>query len=55
MLETISNLANSVIEFMRSEVLVIDGFTFSLWEILIVSTGGVILGKVIGSMLNISE
>lgn len=55
MLDRIAGFANGVIEFMKSEIIIIDEFDFSLWEILIVSTGGIILGKVIGSMLNISE
>lgn len=55
MLDRLVGFANDVIEFMKSEIIIIDEFDFSLWEILIVSTGAIVLAKVIGSMLNISE
>lgn len=55
MLATIGNVINMVVEFMKTTILPIDGYNFSLWEILMVSTAGVIIGKTIGSILNIYD
>lgn len=49
------SIVNAIVDFMQSEIIVIDTFSFSLWEILIVSTASVILADLIGSVLNINR
>lgn len=49
------SIVNAIVDFMQCEIIVIDTFSFSLWEILIVSTASVILADLIGSVLNINR